>query len=583
MASRFSTPSINAKTAWHNIGSPVAVSNRALLLFAAPSLTTFIIQNETRFGGPYMSWLLFAVVVYVASIAPILMARPWLLRLMAEKPRPLLTSGLFLFAGLVRGFTVLVLGGSMGVVPTSDLFYRLTGGPLFVSGSLVIIVLFLASQVKHENALASLEQEKMRLDELRGGIRERIRLQLDELLVKVKGTLAPTVAEAYGQLKIADDSSSKSVAKNLMVAVEEVVRPLSHDLGRAQVSSQIEPQLAVLRSIKSKAALPDRVALGSMLLPGLSMMAAGLISTPTLMLSVPGIAGFGLALLIFVATYVALSLLRLVFLRVWAPVWVASLFSVIAGLFANGITWLLLNLAHSSDTPATYTQAAVMYAVITVLTFAQQLARTRRYDSEAKIRGVISDLEIINSQLRQEAWLNRKRLASVLHGPVQAALYASAMRLAQAKQISPDLIAGIEVDLNVALNKIESFGESENFEIVLAQIADVWDGVCKIQFEISDQMRAELRQSSSVAVCVLEVIREGVTNAVKHGNASEISVLVEPDQRPNLISVELINNGTVPEAQADNGYGSQLLNEVTYDWSIAAEAGKTRLIAKLAR
>lgn len=582
MAQRFSTPRINTKIAWHNIGSPVALSNRALALFSVPSVSTFIIQNEERFGGSYATWLALSAAVYVASILPILAVRPWLLGKMQTKPRPLTVSALFLFAGLIRGATVFFLGGFLGVVPESDLFYRLTGGPLFEAGSLVIIVLFLASQVKHEKALIELEQEKMRLDELRGGIRERIRIQLEELLAKVRSQLAPTVAEVYAQLKIADDSSSKSVAKNLMQAVEEVVRPLSHDLGRSKNDGQIEAKVTTLRGMKSRADLPDRVALGSMLLPGLSMLGAALISTPTLMLSVAGFSGIGLGLLLFVANYATLSMLRLAFIRVWAPVWLGAIFSALAGLFANGVTWLILD-ELQVRVDATYTQAAVMYVVITLLTFGQQLARTRRFDSETKIRAVIADLEIVNSQLRQEAWLNRKRLASVLHGPVQAALYAAAMRLAQSKQISSDLISGIEVDLNQALNKLESFGENENFDIVLAQIADVWNGVCDVRFEISEQLRVELRAASSVAVCVLEVIREATSNAIKHGGATEVLVSVRPSSRENLLQVEISNNGSLPEAEAEAGYGSQLLSEVTYSWSIGQKNGKTVLQAKLAR
>lgn len=582
MAQRFSTPRINTKIAWHNIGSPVALSNRALALFSVPSVSTFIIQNEERFGGSYATWLALSAAVYVASILPILLVRPWLLQKMQTKPRPLTVSALFLFAGLIRGATVFFAGRFLGVVPESDLFYRLTGGPLFEAGSLVIIVLFLASQVKHEKALLELEQEKMRLDELRGGIRERIRIQLDELLAKVRSQLAPTVAEVFEQLKIADESSSKTVAKNLMQAVEEVVRPLSHDLGRSKIDGQIEAKVTTLRGIKSRAELPDRVALGSMLLPGLSMLGAALISTPTLMLSLPGLPGLGLALILFAANYITLSILRLCFIKVWAPVWLGAIFSAAGGLAANAVTWLILDeLRLGID--ATYTQAAVMYVVITLLTFGQQLARTRRYDSESKIRAVIADLEIVNSQLRQEAWLNRKRLASVLHGPVQAALYAAAMRLAQSKQISSDLISGIEVDLNQALNKLESFGENENFDIVLAQIADVWNGVCEIRFEISEEIRVELRASSSVAVCVLEVIREATSNAIKHGGANEILVSVKPGSRSNLILVEITNNGRLPESESEAGYGSQLLSEITYSWSIGQQNGKTVLRAKLAR
>jgi hypothetical protein len=125
--------------------------------------------------------------------------------------------------------------------------------------------------------------------------------------------------------------------------------------------------------------------------------------------------------LLFVANYILLSLLRLVFLKLWAAVWVGALFSVLAGLAANSVTWMVLDL-FAVPLQATPMQAGFLYVVIMLLTSAQQLARTRRYDSEAKIRSVIADLEIINSHLRQEAWLNRKRLASVLHGHATSAV-----------------------------------------------------------------------------------------------------------------------------------------------------------------
>jgi signal transduction histidine kinase len=137
--------------------------------------------------------------------------------------------------------------------------------------------------------------------------------------------------------------------------------------------------------------------------------------------------------------------------------------------------------------------------------------------------------------------------------------------------------------LNQALNQIESFGENENFDIVLAQITDVWDGVCEIRFEISDEMRIELRASSSVAVCVLEVIREATSNAIKHGGATEILVSVKPTSRDSLLLVEILNNGKLPDAESEAGYGSQLLSEVTYSWSIGEKNGRTLVRAKLAR
>ena len=80
-------------------------------------------------------------------------------------------------------------------------------------------------------------------------------------------------------------------------------------------------------------------------------------------------------------------------------------------------------------------------AVVGGTTFAAQFAQLQRKTTTEKLAGVNQQLEILNASLRQELWLNRRRTASVLHGPVQAALFASAMKLSQTAEPTPELVA----------------------------------------------------------------------------------------------------------------------------------------------
>ena len=77
------------------------------------------------------------------------------------------------------------------------------------------------------------------LDELRGGIRERIRMQRADLLKRVQGVLAPVVEDVKNQLQ----SSPGELSNRLRDVVETVVRPLSHDIGRG---SKVDDEVNII-------------------------------------------------------------------------------------------------------------------------------------------------------------------------------------------------------------------------------------------------------------------------------------------------------------------------------------------------
>ena len=582
MARRFETPRIDGRDAWHNIGGVEVVSARSLFIFSFASIGSYLIQNEARLGGGYSTWILLALATYVASILPMVVFRSQYLRLVESKPRPWLAIGLMALGGLLRGVTGLFFGNLFGLIPISDWLYRIAGGPIFVTGAMILVVLFMSSQGKHERALAELQLEKSRLDELRGGIRERINQQANELTKKVQASLAPAISSVYVQLKIKDQESRQQIVDNLMFAVEEVVRPLSKTLGTDQSSTGEAQTGPVTTAIRTRVALPALVSVGKMLLPAVSSIAITLLAVPTLQLSMPGLPGVVAALIVLVTIYLTLAVLQQLFRRVWASLWVAVVFTLVAALAATQVVWLAIHQVFSlPDDHPYHLQSAILISVVMLLGFGQQLARTRRFDSEQQLRRVIGDLEVYNSQLRQAAWLNRKRLATVLHGPVQAALYASAMRLAQAKSVSNELISGIEADLTTAMNKIESFGETENFDLVLSQIQDLWMGVCDVEYEISEQDRIRLRGAASAAICVLEVIREGVSNAVKHGDAKRAIVKLSTSSNPEMVEVTVSNDGKPMTDKTRSGYGAEILDEICFSWSLQSKGQWTELSAKV--
>ena len=196
MSEKFVTPKTNLREAINNASGPVALSNRVLLQFTPISFLLVLVSNPSRLSGSYLEWLLVATVGLVATVAVLLLFRATVLPSKpGRKPKVLLTSVAYTVAGLARGTSVYLTGAALGIMPAGEFIFRLIGGPLFVYGAIAMLAIFNASRIRHEKTLAELEIEKAELDELRGGIRERIRLQRADLLKRVQSVLAPVMEE----------------------------------------------------------------------------------------------------------------------------------------------------------------------------------------------------------------------------------------------------------------------------------------------------------------------------------------------------------------------------------------------------
>jgi signal transduction histidine kinase len=219
--------------------------------------------------------------------------------------------------------------------------------------------------------------------------------------------------------------------------------------------------------------------------------------------------------------------------------------------------------------------------IIGTAMFIGQVRQTQRYASQQFARDVNEQLELLNSQARRELWLNRRRIATVLHGPVQAALYASAMRLAQAERPSKKLIQSVNKDLANALEvlKFESI-EKTDLRDVLTQITDVWSGSCEIYSNVTKAVFQVTKKNPLVGEAVSEVLREAISNAIKHGAATEIEVEARVSNK--LILLSIFNNGKAPVNRAGNGFGSKLYAELTHTWSLEkVDDGRTKFSATI--
>ena len=575
---------MSLRRAYQNAAGPVALSYRVFALFAIPSFGAFLIYDATRLGGNFLVWLFLATVVYAATILLLLGFRWVYAKQAKEGSRPIFISSALILSGLARGFVAWALGVWLGIVPEDELTFRLIGGAVFVSGSLITMSIFVASQLKHEVALGGLESEKTFLDELRGGIRERIKIQQETLLVSVQEALAPVLKKVKD---FGAESEPAQVIAELKEAVDQVVRPLSHVVGSSKFDSSapglwVSPADSAQSIAKAKRIWPKSVSVGAMFMPGITALVAAISTFTPISIGVTvGSSALLVSLVLATFAYLVLKAAQQGLGPVWLPLWLAGGAVSLVYLVLALLTKLVLPLAGFYPSDAAIGQYYLLLLIAGAFAFMQQVVRTQRLAAELQLKEVIENLAILNSQLRQEVWLNRRRIASVLHGPVQAALYASAMRLAQSQVYDKTLIEIVQRDIENALVKLEDGSAGESFRDVANQIASLWAGSCDIDVEISADAEERISANRVAETCVTEVVREAISNAVKHGEAKTAQIKISLE-RSRLIRVVIENDGIPARQGAKTGFGSDFLDEVAFDWSLKSAAGTTKLKVKIA-
>lgn len=541
------------------IGSRYALSNQTLLLFAIPAFGSGLIFDLLRLEGPLAIRVLVTIAGYVATVLPLLIARIFL----PDRPReskPGWIVLVFLLAGFIRGATLLGLGILNGEYEPGDEIFRLVGAPVFTFAMLSVCAVLASNYRRHREALDELANERYRLQLRSAGIAAKVEVQREELLSKIRNLLDPAIKKVQQSLS----GEGQSAVESLRATVDEVVRPLSLEVARS--SDELELDASGVKS-REKAQLPKQVILGDFLLPlwGTLIAAVALISV-TFLIETP-LNALAILSAIFVTMFLSLGALQLATQNVAVPAQLAMV--LVPVLYAVSLIpfQLLSPLVGWSVSSAQLWALSIFAFILGASTFSAQLVQLQRRGTTERLAAVNQQLEILNAALRQELWLNRRRAASVLHGPVQAALYASAMKLSQAGEPSAKLIAEVELDIQAALEKLNNPSnlELESIASVLAQITDLWSDAAEIKIEIAPDLEQQIGGQPLAAEALLEIVREFVTNAIKHGSASRVDVSITRVDA-HRFAIEVSDNGSGPKPGSGSGFGSKLLSELSLSW-----------------
>jgi signal transduction histidine kinase len=550
---------------FQQFSSNLAFNWRTLLLVGLPLVSTNLTLDLGREPGTLVEWLLVAMSGYVVLIVAALLIKPIFMRYAVPKVLYLPTYWLL---GVVRGSAIYLVGTSIGVVDQLEVSYRLLGSGTYVFCVFPIATILISNFDRANSTIKKLQAQTFRRTNRLNSMKLEIAEQKSQIAGRVSGLLMPVITDLMQRVNATKGSDIGKQITALRSTVDTVVRPLSQSVA-SEANQLSDPRIELDRAkFLSRLNPKTKLQVSQLFLPGLStFLLTMMCSSPMFTFGGPVIGGLVLATLA-ISTFGILQLSKILTLNLQLRAIPAAALVILSYTIITAVVTTAIALIEPDLLEISEPRLISLNVIFGLVFFAAQSRYQLLQQSSQALEEVNRELELLNAQAKQELWLNRRRIATVLHGPVQAALYASAIRLAQSKRPSKKLLQEINADLGDALDALR-FEQTEITSVrqVVREIVDVWSGVCEIYFNVPKNVYDTLKRSTNAAESFVEVIREAISNAIKHGGATEIEVTARLEK--GLISLQVLNNGKAPtKKEASTGYGTQILTELALGWTL---------------
>lgn len=565
---------------WNRIGGPDAFNWVSLLLVYPVVVGSNIVGSGVDVASEGLAVVLFSTIAMGAILVLLLLAKYTVLRGARHRPMPIRTVLVVIVALLLRAwvFDALLLASKLAT--EERVFYRFTASFASIGISFIFAAYLVSLARDYSRSSRDLRLTRDALVNTRTDVDGRIAAKRDALIANIRGQLTDRLSN------FKTESAGETLAE-LRATIEDVVRPVSHDLDR-QVAD-IGGSTPVTRDDRI---LWSRVLKNSTLGQPIRPLMFSIWSGISALFFAPRLWGFWEGVAVAATVFVVPFLLLVVIRRFWkrvashrsagsrALIFTGSLFVLgiisattagfVSGLYERFIPMII---------PQTVLWSLSGWVVAVLPSLRQELAR------------VLRELKLATAELREELVrvntayrLQQKAIARALHGPIQDAMSVSAFKLAAAMEsgtATPELIAELRDMIAETLVLLEKHDDaSPHLEHALEDMAELWEGVVEIAWTITPEAATVIRDHEITAASATELVREAVSNSVRHGQASVVQIEVSMNEDRLTLRVE--NNGSFEvDKKKKQGLGTTLLEELTLSWSRVYEHEKTVLTAVL--
>lgn len=452
-----------------------------------------------------------------------------------------------------------------GIADTGNYFMRFLGG-VFIGVSLLVIYANLRG--------ASIERQVIQRELLQKendliGFRENAPIFLaeeqEDLIRKTSGELLPRFLKLQSQVEIGEDV--KKLRSRLEELLTKEVKPLSASL--ASEAKSLRNHL----STQSIQVVPEEkisLNLGSTIRPFASaflyIFAIWMLSTVIL----PDATLFDI--LICTAIYfLSLSVIKLIFSKAKSATVNRALAVTVFPGYLSGILpfYLLLQIPHDPKQNSLFAVAMVIAGISSTFFSQAAIVDAVSERTEQRLKDLVARFSRENKLFEQKLWVAQHLWYTLLHGTVQSALTAAMIRSANKRHLASEDKAAILADLNRAISALSNPArEKVDFAAGLEAIKLTWNGLVEIETNVNSADMKTIQASQDSALVVNELIKEVVSNAVKHGSASQVRIdLAVTEDRD--IALLVVNNGLKPTKKSEKGIGTVLFQTLCTDYSLS--------------
>lgn len=575
------------RRAWLDVGRAGFLSAPVLIALLAVAVPSTLYIDVVATAGPFLPWLAVSALSTLVVVALLVPVRRLVRARWPDGPGPWRAIGIYLAAGALRGLLIWGAAETLGLFTSVGLLSRVLQSAIWtlaVMGSAGILV---AQRSDHRQLMQDLAHREQDLLALQTTLDERIKETQDSLVQQVQEELGPTLVQLRAELDSlaqSGDDGAEAAVEGFRTAVAEVVRPLSYAL-----AEPVEPREIALEVASTPYAPPaERIPVSRVIAPGASAALVLALLLLTFAIAPANYRSEAVPLRIAalpIALWLGLHGLRLIARRLQLRLTLAPLLGSLAVAYV-ALAWVAGSVARAITSGlevATTTFPAVAFTLVTLSPWAVSAALALQWlarRAEVRSAEAVAELEVLTAVLRRELWRERRRLALTVHGPIQSALVATAVTMSR-PGFTADGIPDLVARLDQAMAHIDrSAGPPPPIEVAARDLATLWVDSATITFTPHPDVAETVNDDEALRAVVVEVMREAVSNAIRHGAADMVEIQLAPS--PEGITVAVTDDGDGPPSTMVRGLGSAMFDEVALDWSFTRSGDTTRVHVALA-
>jgi signal transduction histidine kinase len=555
---------------WRALGGPWCVSIWSGIVgagFVIPSTIWTTIYSPLTFAEAASAEATAAVI----SLLFLWWAHSWWLSpsRAGMKHRSWLAVATFAVIGLIRLAVLFAVRGVLGINQPWSPFESLVTGGVYSIAMLSLVAIVVDSLRRHALTMAELEQARESLQQANA-----VEVDDVEALQRryVEGLLEQ-VSEAVRSLRSLGDG--QQVAQAIQRVSDQIVRAGSHSLhdGVALDEALAAPRRPVrlgqvLAGVRPSAPVLGAIAFECLVFTAMARDFGVQIAFLIFAMSIP-LAAAGSLLLGAIAK------------RHWPrrgrlPLLFACY--LVVGAVATAVVQLVL--AWIGDPQPLWIGAFSFALFMTVLSIAPSMRRAQ-VESESELATAVSDLAAELVRVRSLAEEQRRQYAHLMHGGVQAEMTAAALaisRAAEAGESTEAILARADQLVGLLEQQREALDSAESAE-TLADVIDTWQLALDIDVSIDAQADALMSRDRDLARRVVDVVSEGLTNAVRHASARTV-ILTISSLAAAGIDIVVSHPGVL--VAGVSGHGSVALDGACDEWSRTTDGARVILECRLA-